>query len=390
MSSPEERDEQALREKIARLKQKIAQARQEVPTETPQAPAVAIEIDVPMKGSPAAVAPEVQPPMQSTRALPVVQVPAQPIRQMPRPVSYPAPVAQPVKKTGWFDWLFKPKAVRPAVPQVQSRPVLPAVAIAPRITSPAVARAEFIKAKETEADLILRDITVNVEKEVAAAATASPGQATPVHRRYLLKRQEAAGKQAVPAKSTENTELALMASELYPSVKPEEKPKEAPAPVAKHKPLTLVERREAAKTAIEAKKAAQTKPATGTAPQAGKQALTLEEILGKPGASQENQLFGGPAPAAQAEGNPLFAQLGDINTGTAPKQVEQPAVQQKPKEAVASECPTCHSKNIKIVFCPYCGAGMCFNCSPLVKPEPEAMIYTCPKCGEEVTVRKKA
>ena len=53
-------------------------------------------------------------------------------------------------------------------------------------------------------------------------------------------------------------------------------------------------------------------------------------------------------------------------------------------------CPTCHSKNSKIIFCPYCGTGMCANCSPSIKINEGAFVYTCPKCKEDVDVRKKA
>jgi hypothetical protein len=53
-------------------------------------------------------------------------------------------------------------------------------------------------------------------------------------------------------------------------------------------------------------------------------------------------------------------------------------------------CPTCHQKNSRIVFCPYCGSGMCTNCSPNVRVDAGGFAYSCPKCGEEVHIRKKA
>ena len=52
-------------------------------------------------------------------------------------------------------------------------------------------------------------------------------------------------------------------------------------------------------------------------------------------------------------------------------------------------CPNCHQKNSKIVFCPYCGSGMCANCSPNVRLESDGFAYTCPKCGEEVHIKKR-
>ncbi len=53
-------------------------------------------------------------------------------------------------------------------------------------------------------------------------------------------------------------------------------------------------------------------------------------------------------------------------------------------------CPTCHQKNSRIVFCPYCGSGMCTNCSPNVRVDLAGFVYSCPKCGEEVHIKKKA
>jgi NADH pyrophosphatase NudC (nudix superfamily) len=55
-----------------------------------------------------------------------------------------------------------------------------------------------------------------------------------------------------------------------------------------------------------------------------------------------------------------------------------------------SGCPRCHSKNSRVVFCPYCGAGMCANCTPLIKQVEGGFEYSCPKCSETIFVRKKA
>ena len=52
-------------------------------------------------------------------------------------------------------------------------------------------------------------------------------------------------------------------------------------------------------------------------------------------------------------------------------------------------CPYCKAKNAKIIFCPYCGSGMCANCSPKIVPAADQFTYTCPKCGEEVEVKKR-
>lgn len=88
-------------------------------------------------------------------------------------------------------------------------------------------------------------------------------------------------------------------------------------------------------------------------------------------------LFGEPkkAPSLSASPKSVFAQLD--------KEVTAVPVAQLPV------CPTCKRKNSRIVFCPYCGTGMCANCSPKVIPGPDGFTYTCPKCQEDIPVKKK-
>ncbi|MBU1197220.1 hypothetical protein KJ765_01775 [Candidatus Micrarchaeota archaeon] len=52
-------------------------------------------------------------------------------------------------------------------------------------------------------------------------------------------------------------------------------------------------------------------------------------------------------------------------------------------------CPTCHAQNSRIIFCPYCGKGLCANCSPKIKPHPDHFVYACPNCKEDIEVKKK-
>ncbi len=52
-------------------------------------------------------------------------------------------------------------------------------------------------------------------------------------------------------------------------------------------------------------------------------------------------------------------------------------------------CPNCREQTTRVVFCPYCGSGMCANCSPNIKPDGDFFVYTCPRCGEEVNVSRK-
>lgn len=115
----------------------------------------------------------------------------------------------------------------------------------------------------------------------------------------------------------------------------------------------------------------------------------------------EAELFG-KAPAAKAEeetgGSSVFDQLSNINAsgGSASAKKAAPIKATSDMEFVHIRgekglgCPNCHQNNAKIVFCPYCGSGMCANCSPSVRLEPNGFAYTCPKCGEEVHIAKKS
>ena len=134
------------------------------------------------------------------------------------------------------------------------------------------------------------------------------------------------------------------------------------------------------------------------------------KVLSDPDASKspaqfsdiEKELFGkdeaAPKPASgTTEGQGLFDQLNTINTtGGMPPGAKQPIKTTSDVEFVHIQgakglgCPNCHQNNSRIVFCPYCGSGMCANCSPNVRMEPDGFAYICPKCGEEVHIKKKA
>lgn len=115
----------------------------------------------------------------------------------------------------------------------------------------------------------------------------------------------------------------------------------------------------------------------------------------------ESELFGTAKPAAAvpaAEGG-VFDQLSRISAVEGPGKT--PAKESGLKSSSDMEfvhigneagmgCPTCHQKNSRIVFCPYCGSGMCTNCSPNVRVDAAGFIYSCPKCGEEVHIKKKS
>jgi|GEM_PF-1633248 len=114
----------------------------------------------------------------------------------------------------------------------------------------------------------------------------------------------------------------------------------------------------------------------------------------------ESELFGTAKPAAaSSSGDGVFDQLSKIGAVEGPGKL--PAGDSGLKSSSDMEfvhigneagmgCPTCHQKNSRIVFCPYCGSGMCTNCSPNVQVDAGGFVYACPKCGEEVHIKKKA
>jgi len=107
------------------------------------------------------------------------------------------------------------------------------------------------------------------------------------------------------------------------------------------------------------------------------------------------------APATPAASTGLFAELEALAGGVEKKEEEKKEKTGGERKERESEmafvkmqapgvgCPTCGSKNARIIFCPYCGTGFCANCATSIKTTPEAFVYTCPKCGEEITVKRK-
>ncbi|MBI5229671.1 hypothetical protein HY991_06185 [Candidatus Micrarchaeota archaeon] len=239
---------------------------------------------------------------------------------------------------------------------------------------------ELKKAKETEAEVIISDIVK--EKKEEATKTLGAGQ---VHRLYMLKPEERAQLKTVKVIASKEDatkeEFGAIVQDVYMQLKKpaEEKPpaKEEAKPVAeavaeKPMPQRTLERRGA-------------KPSEETQP-----ALTIEEVIGGAAPKKEPEI----AEAPEAKGTPLFAELEKISSSKeeASKGVEKKeagTVSLKIQAEKGMGCPTCHSSLTRIVFCPYCGAGMCANCSPSVKTEEDHFVYVCPKCGEEVTVRKR-
>ncbi|MFQ5406277.1 MAG: hypothetical protein ACE5DI_03925 [Candidatus Micrarchaeia archaeon] len=114
--------------------------------------------------------------------------------------------------------------------------------------------------------------------------------------------------------------------------------------------------------------------------------ITMEDLFGK---KKEEKTLGF---SAKEEG--VFGKLAEISDEKKTRPVEEK--QEKKVELVKIQaekgmgCPGCHSKNTRIVFCPYCGTGMCANCAPKITPRADHFVYVCPKCLEDVTVKKKA
>jgi len=134
---------------------------------------------------------------------------------------------------------------------------------------------------------------------------------------------------------------------------------------------------------------------------------SAEKTQAKSGAAKgkfddlEGELFGTSKPAASSpasEGG-VFDQLSRISAVDGPSKAlanDSGLKSSSDMEFVhigneaGMGCPTCHQKNSRIVFCPYCGSGMCTNCSPNVQVDMAGFVYSCPKCGEEVHIKKKS
>lgn len=95
-----------------------------------------------------------------------------------------------------------------------------------------------------------------------------------------------------------------------------------------------------------------------------------------------------PAPSGAGGSGSIFDQLNVISGGSPAKAESDVKFVKMP--ANGAGCPRCHANNSRIVFCPYCGSGMCANCAPVITPKEEGFEYTCPKCGEGVFVKKQS
>ncbi len=263
--------------------------------------------------------------------------------------------------------------------------------------------------KKEEAEL--QQLIKSVTRETTEQAAAQDG---PVHRRYLLKDEV----NVIANKDVaQKEEFGVMVQDIYTQLRDTQTTTQVSdiLKVDTPKPQTVQQlvpsteqsaQRETHKPPSSsmhgAKDAGVQSPSSK--PEAG---LSMSDILGNdlfasqksasslPVGGQSQDMFSTESGMQQpAGGSDIFAQLSAASSGEAqqaPVQVKSDVsfVQIPADKGVG--CPTCHSKSSKIIFCPYCSTGMCANCSPSIKPiGPGQFIYTCPKCNEEVNVKKKA
>ena len=236
-----------------------------------------------------------------------------------------------------------------------------------------------------EVDAILADVV----KETKVKATTQTQQGGPVHRRYLLGKDSIAV--VAPAGTKDTPEFNAMVQDVYSQLK-----------TAKStSAVTPVQTTEVKTDAKKEDKKPAAKTTSATPPTAKTGDLSIQDILGG-STTQETPaatgVFAQLDAANPGEGNSLFGQLSEISGGkstsakvaaTAPaKQADVQNVKIAAEKDMA--CPTCRAKNTRIVFCPYCGSGMCANCSPQIKPVgPGQFLYTCPKCQEQIQVKTR-
>ncbi len=249
------------------------------------------------------------------------------------------------------------EAVKPPVQQKKGGALAPLV----REDIP-VRESELKKIKEVELEELARDIS-GEEKT---------GEETPaLHRRYMEKQPAGEEKEKEKQKEREASpeeEFETMVQEVYNQlqlsktrVQVGDNLKLSPPPAE-----AGVQEKAFGQTAVQ--------PATAAATTAAPSSLFSTEV-----------------PAQQtAQPSSIFEQLNAISSSTPQPQKTEGDVKFVKVPANGAGCPRCHASNSRIVFCPYCGSGMCANCTPLISPKEDGFDYSCPKCGENVFVKKLA
>jgi len=136
--------------------------------------------------------------------------------------------------------------------------------------------------------------------------------------------------------------------------------------------------------------AGQKKPEVQPVVAAPAQMLTIDDILGERKDSKP-QAAGGIFGELEKESNgaPQGASLfGKLEESSKPASAKKNAeFTEIPKD---KGCPNCKAAASRIIYCPYCGGSMCATCATSIQTFPDRFVYTCPHCGEEVDVKKKA
>lgn len=272
-----------------------------------------------------------------------------------------------------------PPAPKPAVeyieelkPPTKQKPVelLPPVKQSTQLEVPAPkveeVMPESLVSEEEESEQIIEDLGLAKEEEKAGES------AIPVPKKQKEVQQPASGRRMYlraqsPKKVDENEEVF---TDVYSQVKEQQK----------------AEKQQNQKQAT-----SQTTSKTPTKQQEQpKQDVGVNDLFGAPKTNEEKKE---PPQEKQGGEKELFGQLSQVAAGTSGgsslfNQLDSISASAKPSAAIQTKCPTCQSATPKVVYCPYCTAGMCVNCSPSIRSEGDSFVYTCPKCGEEVTAKK--
>ncbi len=254
------------------------------------------------------------------------------------------------------------------------------------------------KEEEKEVDELLKTVTTEAEEE-------SVDESGPVHRRYLLKKQKV--KITASEEVAKKEEFGMMMEDIYSKLKTTQKETKVsdvlkvdePKELTKEKQKDVSEEKTEKMETGKKEQAKQEKTIAQARPEAG---VSVSDILGgdlfapqklQAETPAQDLFAGGEVPSG---GGDIFAQLSRAASGETALQPQEQKEQKSDVSFVQIHekgvgCPTCHAKNSRIIFCPYCSTGMCANCSPSIKPTGMGQfVYICPKCNEEVTVKKKA
>ena len=220
---------------------------------------------------------------------------------------------------------------------------------------------ELKKIKEAELEEIAKEL-VGETKGVEETGV--------LHRRYLMKKEEQTA--AKQKEATPEEEFDSMVQEVYNQLQlsktraeVSDKLKLSPPPAEEKVEQKILEGQKREEGQMQA---------IATAPQQTTSLFAREANAVQPQASQFSSIFeqlnviSGGGASAKTEGDVKFVKIPANGAG----------------------CPRCHASNSRIVFCPYCGSGMCANCTPLITPKENGFDYTCPKCGESVFVKRQA